>query len=207
MSEQQTAAAPTCTTVLFVRHTEVENPGRVLYGRLPRFRLSVAGVRHAEQIAAFLARFPVRAIYSSPLLRARQTADIIARRHPAASRHRSALLHEVRSAWEGTAFSAFRPGFSTYHDRKHESDESIEQIKERMLAFVSRAGRRHPGETVVAVSHGDPITILRVALSGKPLDLPAIRGANYVTLGSLLRVTVSDDGHVVSCELLDASRD
>jgi broad specificity phosphatase PhoE len=195
-----TATAQTgTTTVVFVRHTEVENREQVLYGRLPRFRLTPAGLAHAERIADFLSDWPIEAVYSSPLLRARLVAERIASRYPTVTRHRSALLHEVGSSWQGTPFKEFRAGFSTYQERKHSDDETIEQIRDRMLAFVRRAHRRHPGGCVVAVSHGDPITILRVALSGKPLTVGAMRGADYAALGSLTRVIVGAD----SCVSMD----
>ena len=181
------------TAILLVRHGEVENLGQVLYGRLPRYGLSARGREQAACVAERLAGRPVAAIYSSPLLRARQTADCIARRHPRAARHVSALLHEVRSAWQGTPLTDFRPGFSTYTDRRAPDDESMEEIAERMTRFLARARRHHPGRTVVAVSHGDPITILRVALSGRPLTLPAIRGADYADLCSVTEVTFEAD--------------
>lgn len=181
------------TTLLLVRHTEVENPQQMLYGRLPNFRLSHAGQQQAERLAAFLANRPVTAIYSSPLLRARQTAAAIARHHPAAERHMSALLHEVRSAWQGTPFTQFKPGFSTYNDRRVPDDESMEDIDARMLRFITRVQQRHPGGRIVAVSHGDPITILRVALRGQPLTLGAIRGADYADLCSVTEIAWSPD--------------
>jgi broad specificity phosphatase PhoE len=177
------------TTVLLVRHTEVENPERLLYGRLPRFGLSARGREQAEVTADFLTRYPLTAIYSSPLLRARQTAEIIARRHPAATRHQSALLHEVRSAWQGQPFQSFASGFSTYDNRRSSDDESIEDIRQRMCRFIARARQRHPGQTIVAVSHGDPITILRVAQLNKPITVAAIRGADYAQYGSVTEIT------------------
>lgn len=185
------AAGPTdtATTILLVRHAEVGNARGVLYGRLPRFGLSNGGRQQAERLAAFLADRPLAAIYGSPLLRARQTAAAIARYHPAAERHLSALLHEVRSAWQGTPLASFKPGFSTYHERREATDESMEEIRARMLTFVARARRRHPGACVVAVGHGDPITILRVALHGQPLTLETIRGADYADLGSVTEIT------------------
>ena len=186
---RQTNRAVAPTVILLVRHGEVDNPRQVLYGRSPYFKLSARGREQAACVAAFLADRPVTAIYSSPLLRARQMADAIARRHPRATRHVSALLHEVRSAWQGTPLVDFAPGFSTYTDRRAADDESMEEIRERMARFLARARRRHPGQTVVAVSHGDPITILRVALSGRPLSLPAIRGADYADLCSVTEVT------------------
>lgn len=188
------------TTILFVRHTEVENPDGLLYGRLPGFRLSDAGRRHAERVADAIAGRDIAAIYSSPLLRARQTAAIIAARYPGATVHRSALLTEVGSAWQGAPLRSFASGFSTYHCRKAPSDESLEDIRERMLAFARRAGRRHAGSTVVAVSHGDPITILRVALKGHELTVPAIRGSDYAPLGSITEVQVEPGGEQVVLE-------
>jgi broad specificity phosphatase PhoE len=180
--------------LLLVRHTEVHNPEQVLYGRLPRFRLSPAGQAMAQRVAERLAGEPVTAIYSSPLLRARQTAEAIAAYHPEATRHRSTLLHEVASAWQGRPFSSFAPGFSTFDNHLHHTDESMEDIRRRMLRFVRLVARRHAGATVVAVSHGDPITILRVALRGAPLTLPAIRGSDYAALGSVTEITIPPDG-------------
>ena len=179
----------TPTTILVVRHAEVDNPQRVLYGRLPNFALSTYGEQQAERTAAFLADRPITAIYSSPLLRARQTAAAIARHHPAALRRVSSLLHEVGSTWQGTPFASFKAGFSTYDDRREPGDESLADVQGRMVAFVERARRRHAGECLACVSHGDPITILRVTLSGRDLTLPAIRGADYAGLGSVTEIT------------------
>lgn len=173
------------TTIYLVRHAEVHNPEQVLYGRLPRFRLSEAGRRQAERAAAWLADKPLVAIYSSPLLRARQTADLIARCHPTATQHISTLLHEVGSSWQGTRFRDFKPGFNTYDNRREPGDESIERIQARMERFLARARRRHAGQQIACVSHGDPITIARVALSGRPVTLSALRGGEYAGLCSI----------------------
>ncbi len=186
--DDPTPSAPP-TTILLVRHTEVHNPDRVLYGRLPRFRLSDYGRKQAERTAAFLANRPVAAIYSSPLLRARQTAGIIARYHPEAARHVSTLLHEVGSGWHGTPVATFKPGFVVYHERREPGDEALEDVAARMVRFVRRARRRHPGACVVAVSHGDPISALRVVLSGRELTLASVRGYDYAGLGSVTEIT------------------
>jgi probable phosphoglycerate mutase len=182
------ASPAPATRLLLARHAEVDNARQVLYGRLPRFALSPAGRQQAERLALALAREPVAAIYSGPLLRARQTAGAIARHHPAATRHVSTLLHEVRSAWEGTPLASFATGFSTYGDPRAPDDETMAGIAGRMLRFVARVHRRHPGACVVAISHGDPITILRVALRGWPLTLAAIRGRDYADLCSVTEV-------------------
>ncbi len=181
------------TTILLVRHTEVHNPDRIFYGRLPGFGLSEWGQKGAERTAELLAARPVVAIYSSPLLRARQTADRIAARHPGAARHDCELLQEIGTSWQGTPYAKFGAGFSAYEHRREPGDESIEDIATRMVEFVARARARHPGETIVGVSHGDPITILRTALTGRPLTVAGLRGAEFIGLGSVTEIVYSPD--------------
>ncbi len=69
------------TTIHFVRHGKVENPGHLLYERLPGFHLSDVGVRMAQATAHYIAVSPqlntVSAVYSSPLERTRETAGEI----------------------------------------------------------------------------------------------------------------------------------
>ncbi|HEV7208461.1 MAG TPA: histidine phosphatase family protein, partial [Mycobacteriales bacterium] len=62
------------TTIHLLRHGEVFNPNKVLYGRLPGFLLSEAGQRMAEVAAASLKGRDITGLYVSPLERARQTA-------------------------------------------------------------------------------------------------------------------------------------
>src|ERR1700758_5384497 len=70
--------ASTTAVVHLVRHGEVDNPGGVLYGRLPGFYLSEAGLLVAKAAADFLAGRDITAVRSSPLERALQTAEPIA---------------------------------------------------------------------------------------------------------------------------------
>ena len=95
------------TTVWLARHGEVHNPAELLYGRLPRMRLSPEGQRQARKLAEFLAPRPLAAIYSSPLLRARRTAAAILERQPGLGRVRiDADLIEVRTRWQGEPLQA-----------------------------------------------------------------------------------------------------
>lgn len=70
--------APDHTVVHLVRHGEVHNPEGILYGRLSGYRLSPAGEEMAMLAAKALAGHDVRVVRSSPLERARQTAEPIA---------------------------------------------------------------------------------------------------------------------------------
>ncbi len=179
------------TTILIARHAEVHNPQRLFYGRLPAFRLSEWGEKQAERLAEALAGRPITAVYSSPLIRARQTAARIADRHPGAERLVTGLLNELGTSWQGTPYSQFKAGFSAYEHRREPGDESIEEIAARMVEFVERARDRHRGETIVGVSHGDPVTILRLALSERPLTVAGIRSAEFVGLGSVTEIVYS----------------
>ena len=71
-------AAGTTAIVHLVRHGEVHNPGRILYGRLPGFQLSEAGRLMAKAAADFLADRDITVLKSSPLQRAVETAEPIA---------------------------------------------------------------------------------------------------------------------------------
>ncbi len=136
---------------------------------------------------------PIAAVYSSPLIRARQTAALIADRQPGAARIVTGLLNEIGTSWQGTPYAKFGAGFSAYEHRREPGDESIEDIATRMTEFVARARERHPGATVVGVSHGDPITILRTALTGRPLTVAGLRGAEFIGLGSVTEIVYSPD--------------
>ncbi len=195
-------SATATTTILVVRHTEVHNPQRVLYGRLPAYTLSAHGLKQAERIAEFLANRPVSFVYSSPLERARQTAGLIADRHPQAGRIVTGLLNEIGTSWQGTPFAQFKPGFSAYENRRHDDDETIGDVRQRMTEFVTRARAKHPGETIVGVSHGDPITILRVALSGREVTVAATKGSDYAGLGSVTEITFAPEAETPQVRIL-----
>src|SRR5258708_26738639 len=65
------------TTIFLIRHGEVDNPEDIIYGRLPNYRLSEKGEIQVKKTAEFLTDKHIDAIYSSPLTRALQSAEII----------------------------------------------------------------------------------------------------------------------------------
>jgi broad specificity phosphatase PhoE len=178
------------TILLFVRHTDVQNPRDILYGRLPRFGLSDLGREQAEVTAAVLAEEPVTHIYTSPRLRARQTARILAQPHPDAQLHVSRLIDEVRTGWQGRPHSELDLlSFNFYEHRLLQDDETIEEVWARIGRFVRLVRRRHAGETVVAVSHGDPIFMARSFYLRMPVGIASIRRPNvYPGKGSITRL-------------------
>lgn len=180
--------------IFFVRHGEVHNPGAIFYGRLPRFRLSALGERQAEGAGRVLAGVPLAAIYTSPLLRARQTGRIIARGHPAIPVKTTQAIVEIRSRLQGTSLEALdATSWNFYEPRPYDDDETIADIAARIEGFCHLIEHRHPGRAVVAVTHGDILAVARARFSGWPLALASIRGAVYPGTASILRVTLGPE--------------
>ncbi len=157
------------TQIHLVRHGEVHNPHKILYGRLPRFKLSTRGQQQARRAGDRLNNKPIAAVFSSPLLRARQTATEILNHHPQLDLHISTLLNEVYTLYEG------RPGAeidARDGDLYSGADACFEQpadIVARVRRFLARMRTHYPGKQVVAVTHGDIITF--AVLWAKGFDL------------------------------------
>jgi broad specificity phosphatase PhoE len=117
-------------------------------------------------VAAYLAEAPLAAIYTSPLLRARQTTAVIAAYHPGVPVRQSALLLEIRTSWQGTLRKDVPKGTSFYVERRHDLDETEQDVLRRMQRLVAQLRRRHAGQTVLCVSHADPIAVLTLWAGG-----------------------------------------
>jgi broad specificity phosphatase PhoE len=189
--------APERTDIYVVRHAHVHNPKDILYGRLPRFHLSELGFRQAQELAEFLGGRTIEAIYSSPLLRARQTAAVISRSIPDAAMHRSGLIVEVLTGYQGEPNSVLKPGFSFYEPRVREMDETMAGVYDRVSRFLRAVARRHAGKSIVAVSHGDPIAIMRLGLLQQPFTPASLHSTVYPARASINLVTLTPDHHPV----------
>jgi len=145
------------TTIYFVRHGNVHNPAQILYGRLPRFRLSERGLEEARSAGRFLNSTPVAALYCSPLLRARQTVREIHAFHPSLKLRRSPNLIEVLNPFEGQPSAEVDARQGDVYTGVGPPYEQPHDIVARTLRFFQLARGRHPGKKVVAVTHGDVI--------------------------------------------------
>ncbi|MHB8334335.1 MAG: histidine phosphatase family protein [Acidimicrobiales bacterium] len=167
------------TTVLLVRHGQTPTTGSVLPGRAPGPHLRHRGRAQAERVAtrlAELASAPV-AIYSSPLERARETAAPIARALGLRTRSDRGLLECDFGAWTGQSLSRLRrtrewravqhaPSTFTFPD-----GESFAAMQRRIWLTIERLVDAHRGESIVLVSHADPIKAAVTFAQGVPLDL------------------------------------
>jgi broad specificity phosphatase PhoE len=151
------AAAPAPTTIWLVRHGSVHNPRQILYGRLPRFRLTTRGVAEARAAGQALAATRPAALFSSPLLRARQSAREILALHSGLRLRTSLLLTEVHTPFEGLPGREVDARHGDVYSGAGQAYEQPPDVLARLLAFVRRVRCRFAGRAVIAVTHGDPI--------------------------------------------------
>jgi broad specificity phosphatase PhoE len=174
------------TTIYLVRHGEVHNPERIVYGRIPGFRLSETGRQQATKLGKFLSKRPIAGMYASPLDRTRETASIVASflSSPIPVSYDERLL-EVKTPLEGTPLVNYESHGSQHFDFYSaeilaQGGESIQDIANRIENVIEEITEKHSGSEVVMVSHGDPIMIIRAKYQGKPLVLGSIRDGTYV---------------------------
>lgn len=186
-------------TIHLVRHGKVENPKGVIYGRLPGFHLSEIGRRQAEQAAAHLKNAPLGALWASPLERAQETAQTIAKWHDLEIVTDERLI-ESGTELEGIgrtllAFATSpRRWWSLRNPMKPSWGESFEDIKERMKEAIADAVRQAAGNEVAVVSHQTPIIVARNSLTRR--SGPPWRAPLRCDTGSITTLVV-EDGRVV----------
>lgn len=145
------------TTLLFIRHGQVHNPDYIFYGRLPRFRLSETGRQQARFAGRALNGAPVAAIFSSPMLRARQTAREIFRYHPHLTVRISKLLSEISTPFEGRPADEVDRRYGDVYSGIDSRYEQPADIVKRVQKFMQRVCRQYAGKQIAAVTHGDVI--------------------------------------------------
>jgi probable phosphoglycerate mutase len=159
------------TRISFVRHGEVHNPEQIYYGRLPGFALSDRGHREAQAAAHMLRQQPIAAIYSSPLIRARQTAQAIRTFHADAAPGISRNLSEVYSPYDGQPRSVLDALHWDVYAGTAPPYEQPGDLLARTLHFVAAVRREHAGQHVVAATHGDVIVFLLLWAAGWPVEM------------------------------------
>ena len=180
------------TVVHLMRHGEVFNPGGVLYGRLPGFRLSEAGEGMAATAAAWFGAKDVTHLVASPLERAQQTARPIADTLGLEIATDERLI-EAGNDFEGKTFGvgdgAMRRPANWWRLRNPWTPswgEPYREIAARMLGAVATARDAARGHAAVCVSHQLPIWTLRLHLEGRSyLHDPRRRECGLASVTSL----------------------
>lgn len=164
------------TRIYLIRHADVENPHKLLYGHLDGFQLSALGRAQAEALGDRLRSADIKRIVHSPLERAVETAHLI--------NGRLALpaILETDPDLREADFSRYLQGLPYWqiplrrplwfvHKAKRgllPGDEAVDQLGGRVIAVMRRLAREHPGETMAIVSHADPLQAAWILLDGRP---------------------------------------
>lgn len=163
------------STVHVVRHGEVENPEKILYGRQPGWRLSARGQEMAQVLGSWSSDIDLGALHVSPLQRALESAAPIAQTHGMEIITDERLI-EASNIFEGKPFGVgdgvLRHPSSwkhLYNPWKPSWGEPYTEQINRMLAAVFAARKAAAGKDAIVVSHQLPIWILRSAIEGRRL--------------------------------------
>lgn len=193
------------TTLYLIRHGDVYNPKNIFYGRLPRFGLSEKGMKQIHRVADFLKTQSIHYIMTSPLLRARQSAEIIQRELGLPEVIIDDRLLEIRTAYQGRSFASLDKFQSElYLQPLENSDETISEIADRMQSFLLDLYKRYQGKAVAAVSHGDPIMILKAVSQNIELTFEnfKINNGPYIQKGEILKIVMNNHEKVTVCSMI-----
>ena len=163
------------SSVHVIRHGEVENPKKILYGRQPGWRLSDRGIEMARALGDWSKTVDLGALHVSPLQRAQETAAPISAAHDIEITADERLI-EASNIFEGEPFGigdgalrhprAWRHLWNPW--RPSWGEPYMEQVT-RMLAAVFSAHEAAGDKDAICVSHQLPIWILRSAIEGRHL--------------------------------------
>lgn len=164
-------------SVHLVRHGEVYNPDKVLYGRLPGFGLSSLGHQMAQELADQWEPAP-QILVSSPLQRAQETIAPLAKKFDMDYRIDERVL-EAENSFQGLSdmrrqlrrprrwpmvLNPLRPSWGEpYTEQVARMAEAIQQLRDELMLTHG------PGASAVVVSHQLPIWVTRRSAQGKRL--------------------------------------
>jgi broad specificity phosphatase PhoE len=151
------------TTILLARHGETD------WNRDGRFQghadppLNETGRAQAVELARALANERIAAVYSSPLRRAFETAQVVAAAHGLGPVAVEALREVDVGSWQGLTRAEIEARFPEQyarwlgHEQGWEDGETYEQMGERVVESLLALAAAHDGERILVVTHGGPI--------------------------------------------------
>jgi broad specificity phosphatase PhoE len=165
------------TTFFLIRHAERTGDQDLLAGRTPGFHLTATGREQATKLARHLAAEPIRHVFSSPMERARETAEPLARQLGLVVEVLPAI-HEIDSGqWTGQLFRELDAGDATWRRfnrvrslTRIPGGESMVEVQARFINALLELHQTFPDDDIALVSHADPIKIALAAFLGAPLD-------------------------------------
>ena len=152
--------------IIFLRHAQAENnTKRILAGRTEGVPLTKTGIEQAERIAKYLAPIDISAIYSSPIERAKHTAEIVAKNSSLEvvldERLTEINMGKFTRMNYDDMFTKYGNIFLKFYENdpvisEHEV-ETFPDVQKRVLEMVDHVLKKHNNENVILVTHMDPI--------------------------------------------------
>jgi probable phosphoglycerate mutase len=176
MADEESKPKPP-TRLVLVRHAVTEQTGPLLSGRAPGIDLSDKGIGQAEATAQRLAKLPIAHVYASPIERTTQTAQRIAAHHGLDVEPLEGVIEADYGDWTGGKLSELAKTEEwkvvqvAPSRAQFPNGETIRAMQARMVATLDDVVAKHQHETVVVVSHADPIKSAIAHYSGMHLDL------------------------------------
>jgi broad specificity phosphatase PhoE len=178
------------TRVFLIRHgataSNREHPYR-LQGRASDLPLDEIGLDQVRRAAEALAGFPLSAVYSSPLLRARMTGEAVARPHGLTVSILDVLMEAEIGRWEGLTWDQARAQDPVLHEQFHANPgtvpypggESFLDVQRRVSPAIAGLARTHEGQAIAVIGHNVVNRAYLAGLLGVPIDKArALRQAN-----------------------------
>lgn len=164
--------------IYLVRHGENDVLRHSIAGRSPGVSLNAAGRDQAQRLACVLAResHAIRRIYSSPLERARETAQPLAERLAQPVHLIDGLLELDFGEWTGKSMEELQTSelwnqWNTFRGGgRIPGGETMLTAQHRIVSAIETLRREHPGENLALFSHGDPIRAALLYYLGMPID-------------------------------------
>ncbi|RZD45906.1 MAG: fructose-2,6-bisphosphatase [Thaumarchaeota archaeon] len=167
--------------IIFLRHGQAtNNTERILSGRTPGVPLTDVGIKQAEQTAELLENMNISAIYSSPIQRAKHTAEIVGKHNSIDVTIDDRLIELDMGKFTGVSYdeiftshgNIFMKFYNDELEIAHNGVETFADVKKRVLGIVNHVIEKHPDENVVLVTHMDPIkAMLSTIIDLSPTNL------------------------------------
>lgn len=177
------------TTILLIRHGENNMVGKRLAGRLPDVHLNERGKKQAQQVAEALCKAPIKAIYSSPLERAVETAEPLARALGLPVQMAPGVVELAYGDWQGKTlkqlgrYKLWKVVQEKPSEMRFPNGESFIEVQSRAVAEIEGIAAAHEEKDLVACfSHGDIIRLAVAHFLGMPLDVFQRLAANPASI-------------------------
>lgn len=164
------------TTFYLIRHGACDGLGEMIWGRTPGICLNAEGKAQAQRLAADFTHVQLDAIYSSPLERARETAEAIARAAKLEVKESLAFNEIDFGEWSAQSLATLDRDerwhrFNTQRSTTRiPGGESMLEVQARAVFELERLSQHHAGGRVVIVSHADVIKSVLGYIGGTPVD-------------------------------------